>query len=112
MAGGDGWGFKVRRELVLLCNFENLIDLWTCMYQRKKKNSIECSCNVLLESWRFFFCVLFYYFDIFMPLKSKNILKINRYYNVKSCFMNYTCEMWAYEGDISWTKKRFHIVAP
>ena len=47
-----------------------------------------------------------------MPLKSKNILKINRYYNVKSCFMNYTCEMWAYEGDISWTKKRFHIVAP
>jgi hypothetical protein len=58
MAGGDGWGFKVRRELVLLCNFENLIDLWTCMNQRKKKYSIECSCNVLLE--RKFFLVFFF----------------------------------------------------
>lgn len=78
------------------------------LYVPKKNTLLNAA---VMYSWNhgyiYFFGVLFYYFDIFMPLKSKNILKINRSYNVKSFFMNYTCEMWAYEGDISWTKKRF-----
>jgi hypothetical protein len=64
MAGGDGWGFKVRRELVLLCNFENLIDLWTCMNQRKKKNTLLNA--TVMYSWNhgeIFFLIYLFIFD-------------------------------------------------
>jgi hypothetical protein len=63
MAGGDGWGFKVRRELVLLCNFENLIDLWTCMNQRKKNTLLNAAVMYSWNHGEIFFLIYLSIFD-------------------------------------------------
>jgi len=61
--------------------------------------------------WCFFFLIYLCIFDQKNTLKhSQNVLEIvvnslaemhEHFYNAKSCFVDYTCEMWAYEGDIS-----------
>lgn len=82
MAGGDGWGFKARRELVQLCNFENLIDLWNCMNQRKK-NVLNAAVMYSRNHREFcFWCLFIFYFDMYI-FDKKNILTINGYYTIK-----------------------------